>query len=83
MTKNKKKLIFLIGILITIGICIGVSYALWVTTTTQQSVNKITSNCLQIELLDKTAAIQLENAYPLRDQESKQLIPYEFTIKNT
>jgi len=84
MKTNKKKTIFiLIGILVVVGAIVGVSYALWVTTTNQQSINRVKSDCLKIELKDKTAAIQLENAYPIRDKEAKELVPYEFTIRNT
>ena len=84
MKTNKKKTIFiLIGILVVVGAIVGISYALWVTTTNQQSVNRVKSDCLKIELKDKTAAIQLENAFPLRDKEAKELVPYEFTIRNT
>ncbi len=84
MKKNRKKVLLLVvGIVLLVGILIGVSYALWVATTSQESINKITSDCLKIELIDKTEAIHLENAYPLRDKEAKELIPYEFTIKNT
>ena len=71
------------GVLLVFLFVVGISYALWSTTVTQESINKITSDCLKIELKDKTAAIQLENAYPLRDKEAKELVPYEFTIRNT
>ena len=80
---KRKLLLIVVGILLSIGIIIGASYAWWSYTTVQQSVNKINSDCLKIELIDESAAIELEKAYPLSDVEAKRLIPYQFTIKNT
>ena len=83
MQKKSKKIVMSVGIILAIlGIVIGASYALWTTTAYQESVNKIASDCLKIKLTGKNE-IQLEKAYPIRDSEVKELVPYEFTIENT
>ena len=83
MRKKRQKIIIGVGIiLVVLGIIIGASYALWTTTPYQESVNKIASDCLKIKLTGKNE-IQLEKAYPIRDSEVKELVPYEFTIENT
>lgn len=83
MEKRKKMVFLVIGILLCIGIVVGVSFALWNIRVTQKSSNQIKSGCLNLELLDETAAISLNEAFPLTDKEASNLEPYRFTIKNT
>ena len=80
---GKKKITLIVGILLVIGIIIGTSYAFWQITIVQESNNIIVSDCLDLTLSDVTNAISLEKAYPLTDEESENLIPYEFKITNT
>ena len=85
MKKNNKKKIFVVmGILMLLGIVVGVSYAWWSSRATQTTINKISSDCLKIEIEDvNKSAISLEKAYPLTDEEAKKLTPYTFKVKNT
>lgn len=82
--KEDKKIIFVIVIivLLIVGIAIGISYAWWSSITAQQSVNKITSDCLRLELVNDKNEINIASAYPIRDSEVQDLVPYEFTIQN-
>ncbi len=61
---------------------VGTSYAWWTTTAIQNGINQIESDCLNITIEDETNEISLEKAYPLTDEEAKELTPYTFTIKN-
>ncbi len=81
LKENKKAIIILILLLITI--CIGISYALWTVTLSQQSENKIATSCLNIEILKESEEIVLENAFPITDEEGMKTTPYTFTIRNT
>lgn len=83
--KSKKKEIVLIalGLLLVVSITIGISYAWWTSRVEQGSINKINSDCLKLQLVDETGAIQLEKAYPLTDTEASFLTPYQFKIENT
>ena len=59
------------------------SYAWWTNTASQQSINEIISDCLEVEITDRdNSAIHLEYAYPITDEEAVSLIPYRFVVKN-
>ena len=81
---NKKKKITLgAGIIGLVVLIVGVSYAWWTNTATQESINKITSDCLSLEIEDiDNSAINLEKAYPITDSEANLLKPYTFKISN-
>jgi len=62
---------------------IGVSYALWQVNVKQTNENKIASSCFNLSLTREQNTINLQNAYPVYDEDGKKLIPYTFTITNT
>ena len=73
------------AIMLLILLCImllGTSYALWQLTLKQETTNRITTGCFNVEFSDKNP-ITLDNAYPISDEEGKKLTPYTFTITNT
>ncbi|MCI8394284.1 MAG: hypothetical protein HFH86_02230 [Bacilli bacterium] len=72
-----------IGISTFIILMIGVSYAYWHVTKSQEETNQIASGCLDIELVSNSKEIKLENAYPILNSEGVKLSPYTFTITNT
>jgi len=79
----KKKTGLLLGILlVAITITVGVTYALWQVTLQQSSSNVITTGCFNVTL-EEGDAITLNNAYPITDEEGKELTPFTFTIKNS
>lgn len=83
MKEHKKKMaMIIVGILLSLGIIISVSYAWWSHIVSQEGINTIESTCLEIELTDENP-IHLQNAYPITDAEAKILTPYTFTITNT
>ena len=79
-SKNKmsmeKRIILGVSLLGLLAMVIGVSYAYWATNVSQKSVNKITSDCLKLNLTSESEAIRLDNAYPLTDEEANLLEPY-------
>ena len=79
----KKRIIILIGLIITIlGAYISFSYALFEKTETQEGDNTITTyNCLDIEI-EGNNELNLTNAFPIQDEEGVQTSPYVFKIKN-
>ncbi len=79
---KRKKVYFILGLLGVISL-IGISYALWTVTLSQQSENKIATSCLNIEILKESEEIVLENAFPITDEEGMKTTPYTFTIRNT
>jgi flagellar basal body-associated protein FliL len=84
-TKNKnfkKKIMILIIVLITVCTIIGISYAYWSSKADQTTANKVKSDCLKIELTNESSEINLESAFPIRDEEAEDLTPYTFTIEN-
>ena len=84
MIKNKR-----IGILTIVAICliglvgIGVSYAYWRFTYMQTDKNIGISKCLTISLSEENNEINLNNIYPISDEEGRNLTPYSFKLTNT
>ena len=82
--KNKtNKILIILGILIGILSLLGISYAIWVLKLNQTNFNIVNSSCLKLNLINEKNDINIENAYPLLNEEGKSLTPYEFTIENT
>ena len=82
--KNKtNKVLIILGILIGILSLLGISYAIWVLKLQQTNFNIVNSSCLKLNLINEKNDINIENAYPLLNEEGKSLTPYEFTIENT
>ena len=82
--KNKtNKVLIILGILIGILSLLGISYAIWVLKLKQTNPNLVKSSCLKLSLTNEKNDINIENAYPLLNEEGKSLTPYEFTIENT
>ena len=79
---EKKKKYMLIGIIGTLILLIGVSYAYWRLVISQTGTNEIASSCFSITLENEQNAINLQKAYPILDEEGKKLTPFTFTIKN-
>jgi len=80
MKENKQYRIIAI-VLIGVLAITGISYAVWQLTLNQESTNVVNSTCFKIRFEEENN-IQLENAYPMIDQEGLSLMPYTFTIRN-
>ena len=83
MQNQRKKLLLVIGVLLAIFLIIGGSYAIWRLTVTPTGINRISSSCFNLSLTKEENVIQLENAFPVYDEEGKTFTPYSFTIENT
>ena len=84
MEKNKRnKIIGLsIGILIVLIVVVSSTYAYWQITKTQETPNDIVAACLDLNLEDKSEAIDLDSAWPISDDEASSLTGYTFTVTN-
>ena len=81
---NKKKIFLIVGLICIIGLVgVGMSYAYWKFTYTQTDNNVAVSKCLKLEISNESNAINLDNMYPISDEEGKKLTPYSFKITNT
>ena len=49
MEKNRKLVLSILALFITVGMVMGVSYALWQVTLQQSSSNVITTGCLNLQ----------------------------------
>lgn len=78
---KKKTRLAIIGVIAVLLVVIGLTYAYWLITKTQDGENVITTGCLNIDLVGKND-ILLENQFPLSDAEGAKLVPYEFTVTN-
>ena len=83
LKKNNKFILIFLGILLTLSVLIGISYAYYMVTASQTNKNRLASSCLSISLTNEKNDITLNNAYPITDSDGKKLTPYQFTITNT
>jgi len=79
---TKKKVLLVVGILIGIFCVVGISYAIWQLTLKQTETNKMSTACFNVKLQNEKAPIQLEEVFPVTDEEGSNFNPYEFTITN-
>ena len=81
--KSRKILLIVLGILLSLSLLVGISYAYYIVTASQTNKNRLASSCISISLTNEKNDITLNNAYPITNSEGKKLIPYQFTITNT
>ena len=83
MLHNKRKIILALVIICLIGLVgLGISYAYWKFTYTQTDKNIAISKCLKLEMSNESNTINLDNMYPISDEEGRKLTPYSFPIIN-
>ena len=81
--KSKKILLIVLGILLSLSLLVGISYAYYMVTASQTNKNRLASSCISVSLTNEKNDITLNNAYPITNSEGKKLTPYQFTITNT
>ena len=81
--KHNKFILIFLGILLTLSVLIGISYAYYMVTAFQTNKNRLASSCISISLTNEKNDITLNNAYPITNSEGRKLTPYQFTITNT
>lgn len=79
--KKKITILVIVGVLLIVSVLLGVSYAYYIATTSQTGSNVITTDCFKITYTDQDT-INLNNSFPMTDEDGATLIPYQFTIKN-
>lgn len=72
----------IIVILLVITLFVGSSYALWKVTVYQEGVNVINAGCFELEFIEQSSSINLNNAYPISDEKGLKTTPYIFKLKN-
>ena len=81
--KEKKKRTILYGLLVTVLVLIGVTYAYYRITKTQTNSNVIgTRTCLDTTLTEETSEIALSDAFPINDEDGLKQTPFTFTLTN-
>ena len=81
--KEKKKRTILYGLLVTVLVLIGVTYAYYRITKTQTNSNVIgTRTCLDTSLTEETSEIVLSDAFPISDDDGLKQSPFTFTLTN-
>ena len=81
--KEKKKRTILYGLLVTVLVLIGVTYAYYRITKTQTNSNVIgTRTCLDTTLTEETSEIVLSDAFPINDEDGLKQSPFTFTLTN-
>ena len=80
----KRNVIFLsVLVLTTMLVGIGVSYSLWNISTSQDTTNVAETKCFDLSISNQENSINLDNAYPISNDNGKSLTPYTFTVTNT
>ncbi|MBR1417236.1 MAG: InlB B-repeat-containing protein [Bacilli bacterium] len=82
MKKKYKLILSISAIALVLSIFIGASYALWTYDHIQEDDNVVKTDCFTLTFEDAND-IDLNNAYPMSDEEANELTPYHFSITNT
>lgn len=80
--KTRRIVLLILGILITLTLITGVSYARFNNNLAGEKIQSINNGCLEVKMTD-AGSITLDNAVPVSDEDGLKGAPYEFTIKNT
>lgn len=82
---NEKKInrILIVTISILIVAISAVSYAIWTSFQKQSEPNKVATGCFNIQLNEESESIQLNNTFPMTDEDGLKLSPYTFSVENT
>ena len=79
----KRKIIYIILIIIGVITVTGTTYAIFTTSTAQEGTNTIeTLKCLELEFSNQKNVINLSNTYPMLDERGSKNTPYTFTLTN-
>ena len=79
----KRKIIYIILIIVGIITVTGTTYAIFTTSTSQEGTNTIeTLKCLKLEFSNQKNIISLLNTYPMTDERGRKNTPYTFTLTN-
>ena len=82
--KKYKKTRIMLSVLLVILLLIGTSFAVFQNFARQTTTNDISSlNCFTVSFEGVTSAINLENDYPITDEEGLTRSPYTFKVTNT
>lgn len=83
MNRNQKKRRIMISSLVFLFFLLffGISYALWKISLIQEEKNHVSSSCFKITL-EEANEINLNNAYPITDEDGMKSKPYVFKIQN-
>ena len=80
---KKKNSVLLIGLILILVLAMGLSYGYYLLNRVQENNNIVGSKCFNLEFINEKNAINLDNMYPISDEEGRKLTPYSFTITNT
>ena len=83
MIKSKKIKVLIISILCILTITFVLSYGYYLLNKVQENNNIAGSKCFNLEFTNEKNAINLDNMYPISDEDGRKLTPYSFTITNT
>lgn len=79
---NKKTKGLLTSLVVIVFLMIGITLAIWVKTHTQNKANVINTGCFATTYVEKSNAINLNNALPQTDAKGLTNDPFVFTITN-
>ncbi len=83
MSKNKKIILIILSVFIVLSLFLGISYAYYIKSHSQENSNIVKTKCLNVSLTNEKNDINLDEQYPIPDTEGRKLTPYQFTITNT
>ena len=69
---KKRKLPVILGIIVIIFMIIGVSYAYYINSYSQENSNIVKTKCLNLSITNEKNDIKLDEQYPIPDSEGKK-----------
>ena len=83
MNVKYKKWLISLSIILSISVFMGISYAYYIKSYSQENSNIVKTKCLNLSITNEKNDIKLDEQYPIHDSEGRKLTPYQFTITNT
>ncbi len=85
VVKSKKTILLaFLAVLLCVAIAVGYSYAVWTQTVEQEGTNVLNAGCLSVDFVEtEDSDINLNNEYPISDEEGIKKKAYSFKITNS
>lgn len=81
--KKEHIIIFsVVAVLLVIIVTFGMTYSLFQLTHESEKTYTVDTTCFNVSFAEETSSINLENAYPMSNDEGLETNPYTFTISN-
>ncbi len=77
-----KIILIIVSLFLVASLVIGASYAVWLLSNVQDTENFVSTECFDIDFVEKSSEINIASAIPISDEEGQVTDPYTFSLEN-